>query len=376
MTGSSHRVRGWIMTCRRARARRARRSRRRRAPSRPSRTGGVAKLTPQSRDAAGQGQRQRRPARRTSSSTARRRATAPSRRPASPATARAARSTSSRRLAGLAPATTYHYRLVASNRNGTTSAAPTGRSRRRRQPLGLVLAATPNPVPFGRPTVLAGTLSGTGNASRQILLQSNPFPYTQGFAPTANVQLTNAAGQFAFPLLSVRAQHAVPRRDPRPAGGREPDRQRRRRRARRRRTRARRACARGRRVRFFGTVRPARPGAQFAIQLLRQGAWRTVAGGITRGAARRRVALRQARPDPPRRPVPRVRRDRRRQLRLQRRADGEDQPDLLSLRDEQVDGLADGVEAAPRDRVEVVLQRVALRVVEVDDVDRRDRRAG
>jgi hypothetical protein len=39
----------------------------------------------------------------------------------------------------------------------------------------------------------------------------------------------------------------------------------------------------GRKVRFFGTVRPARPGAQFAVQVLRKGAWRTVAGGIARG---------------------------------------------------------------------------------------------
>ena len=58
------------------------------------------------------------------------------------------------------------------------------------QPLGLSLAATPNPVGIGKPTVLAGTLSGTGNAGRQVVLQSNPFPYTQGFQPTSNIQLT------------------------------------------------------------------------------------------------------------------------------------------------------------------------------------------
>ena len=51
--------------------------------------------------------------------------------------------------------------------------------------------------------MLAGTLSGTGNASRQVVLQSNPFPYIQGFVATTNVQLTNAQGAFSFPLLSV-----------------------------------------------------------------------------------------------------------------------------------------------------------------------------
>jgi hypothetical protein len=129
--------------------------------------------------------------------------------------------------------------------------------------------------------VLAGTLTGTGSANRRILLQSNPFPYTQGFVPTTNIQLTNAAGQFAFPLLSValNTQFRAVIPDTAIASpivslgvsvrvGTNTS-------ATRVRT--------GRRVRFFGSVRPARPGAQFAIQLLRRGAWRTVAGGIVRG---------------------------------------------------------------------------------------------
>lgn len=185
-------------------------------------------------------------------------------------------------ITGMAPFTTYHYRLVARNRNGITR----GKDRTfktKRQPLGLALTATPNPVPFGAPTVLAGTLSGTGNTNRQILLQSNPFPYTQGFAPTANVQLTNAAGQFAFPLLSVpiNTQYRVVVPDkpeiasPIVSLGV----------AVRVSTNASATRVRtGRRVRFFGTVRPARPGAQYAIQMLRGGAWRTVAGGLVRGS--------------------------------------------------------------------------------------------
>ncbi|HVF79829.1 MAG TPA: hypothetical protein VNA28_16145 [Solirubrobacteraceae bacterium] len=186
-------------------------------------------------------------------------------------------------LTGLAPATTYHFRLVAHNRNGTVNGADKV-FRTRAEPLGLVLAATPNPVPFGRPTVLSGTLSGTGNAGRQILLQSNPFPYTAGFQPTANVQLTNATGGFAFPLLSVplntQYRVVVPDRPQvaspivgvgvavRVATNTSATRVR-----------------TGRNVRFFGTVRPARAGAQFAIQLLRKGAWRTVAGGTVRGSS-------------------------------------------------------------------------------------------
>jgi hypothetical protein len=185
-------------------------------------------------------------------------------------------------LVGLAPATVYHFRLVARNRNGTVN----GINRvfkTRSEPLGLTLAATPNPVPFGRPTVLGGTLTGTGNANRQILLQSNPFPYTQGFQPTANVQLTNAAGQFGFPLLSVplntqyrvlipgRAEVASPIVSVGVAVRVATS------------TSAKRVRT-GRVVRFSGTIRPARPGAQFAIQRLRRGNWITVAGGIARGS--------------------------------------------------------------------------------------------
>ena len=185
-------------------------------------------------------------------------------------------------LTGLAPATTYHYRLVATNRNGTTRGADRT-FKTRRQPLGLTLAATPNPVKLERPVLLAGTLTGTGNANRRILLQSSPFPHTLGFQPTANVQLTNAAGQFAFPLLAValNTQYRVliPGRPeiaspivslgvaPRIATYTSATRVR-----------------TNRRVRFFGTVRPAQPGARFAIQVLRRGAWRTVAGGVTRGS--------------------------------------------------------------------------------------------
>ncbi len=184
-------------------------------------------------------------------------------------------------LSGLAPATTYHYRLVAQNRNGLVK----GKNRvfrTRPQPLGLAFAATPNPVPYNRPTVLHGTLTGTGNAKRQVVLQSNPFPYTQGFQQAANVQLTNLQGQFAFPLLSVplntQYRIVVPGQpqvaSPIVTVGVA---------VRVSTNTSRRRVRRGRIVRFFGTVRPARPGAQFAIQTLRRGAWRTVAGGITHG---------------------------------------------------------------------------------------------
>jgi hypothetical protein len=105
-------------------------------------------------------------------------------------------------VAGLAPLTQYHYRLVAQNRLGTT----VGEWRTfttKRQPLGVTLAANPNPVAPGGATVLAGQLTGTNSAGRDVVLQSHPFPYTQGFVGAANPQVTGTDGTFSFPVLSV-----------------------------------------------------------------------------------------------------------------------------------------------------------------------------
>src|SRR4051812_45045382 len=56
-------------------------------------------------------------------------------------------------VGGLRPATTYHYRLVASNPSGVTSGADRAFTTKK-QPLGLAFAATPNPITFGGGTNL------------------------------------------------------------------------------------------------------------------------------------------------------------------------------------------------------------------------------
>jgi hypothetical protein len=129
--------------------------------------------------------------------------------------------------------------------------------------------------------VLAGTLTGTGAAGREIQLQSNPFPYTQGFAPLGNPQITTATGAFAFPLLSVplntQYRIVVPSRPEvsspivgvavavRVTTHTSTTR-----------------VTRGQRVRFSGSIRPARDGARIAFQKRRNGRWITVAGTVTR----------------------------------------------------------------------------------------------
>jgi hypothetical protein len=184
-------------------------------------------------------------------------------------------------ISGLGSNTKYHYRLIAHNSDGTT-AGNDRTFRTPRQPLGLALSATPNPVVFGGLTTLSGTLSGTGNNGRAVQLQQNPFPFTSGFSNVANAQLTDAAGNFSFtvlsvplttqyrvlvannqaivsPVVTVSVQVLV------------------------RTSVTHRHVRRGAKVRFSGTVRPAVPNVPLAIQKRGpSGRWVTVSGSITR----------------------------------------------------------------------------------------------
>jgi hypothetical protein len=184
-------------------------------------------------------------------------------------------------ISGLGSNTRYHYRLIAHNSDGTT-AGNDRTFKTPRQPLGLALSATPNPVVFGGLTTLSGTLSGTGNTGRAVQLQQNPFPFTSGFSNVANAQLTDAAGNFSFtvlsvplttqyrvlvtnnqaivsPVVTVSVQVLV------------------------RTSVTHRHVRRGAKVRFSGTVRPAVPNVPLAIQKRGpSGRWVTVSGSITR----------------------------------------------------------------------------------------------
>jgi len=185
-------------------------------------------------------------------------------------------------IAGLQSDTTYHYRAVATNSAGT-SYGQDATFKTHRIPLTLTLTSTPNPSVFGAPLSVSGTLAGTGGAGSEVVLQGNPFPYTKGFhALTAPVQ-TSAGGEFSFPLSALlqstelrAATVAKPtvfsavlaeqvtvrvilhaRRTHRPG-----------------------------RVRLYGTVTPAEPGAAVAFErLTRSGAYVPFSGTRTHGAS-------------------------------------------------------------------------------------------
>jgi hypothetical protein len=188
-------------------------------------------------------------------------------------------------ISGLAPVTKYFYRIVAHNNSGTTL----GKRRSfttRRQPLGVTLAATPNPVKAASSaTTLFGNLSGTGNAGRRIVLQASAWPFTTGFTNVTNEQVTNATGGFSFPILSVAAntQYRVqmPERpqivSPIVTVGVKPyvkskvNKHR---------------VKRGKRIRFSGTIKPVAADQQLAIQKWNGSQWVTVGGTTIRSGGK------------------------------------------------------------------------------------------
>ena len=187
-------------------------------------------------------------------------------------------------VGGLAPATRYHYRLVAQNARGITR-GKRRTFRTRPQPLAFSFGATPNPVGAGGATTLRGVLSGTNSGDRRIIIKSNPWPYTQGFLPVSNQMVTPADGSFSLPVLSVPVNtQFIAQMVARPTVVSAPvlvgttvsvTRK----------VRVRRGERRGR-LRFYGRITPAVDGEQVLIQKLRRsdGVWQNVGESFARNA--------------------------------------------------------------------------------------------
>jgi hypothetical protein len=115
-------------------------------------------------------------------------------------------------VAGLAPSTTYHFRLVATNPSGTsngadmtfTTAAPgTGGGGAN----SVTISLRPSSIVFGHTTTITGQVKGSKAAGTSVTLQESPFPY----ASFKNVATATADsnGKYTFtrnPLLNTRYQ--------------------------------------------------------------------------------------------------------------------------------------------------------------------------
>ena len=106
-------------------------------------------------------------------------------------------------ISGLQPLSVYHYRLVAVNAAGATI-GPDRTLLTTKVPLSLAILVSPNPLPFGGTATVQGTLSGTGNANREVTLEASAFPFSEGFSVFGNPELTNASGGFSFPVVGLQ----------------------------------------------------------------------------------------------------------------------------------------------------------------------------
>ena len=105
-------------------------------------------------------------------------------------------------ITGLSPGATYHYRLIARNAAGTTNGQDETFTTKK-MPFTFKLTATPDPTVFGGSFSVSGVVSGVGAASREVVLQSDPFPYLAGFKSTGSPELTNATGGFSFSVANL-----------------------------------------------------------------------------------------------------------------------------------------------------------------------------
>jgi hypothetical protein len=171
-------------------------------------------------------------------------------------------------VAGLAPGTVYHYRLVATNATGAVG----GKDRTFTTRPSVALSTDKTTARFNESVTLSGQVFGTAVAGITVTLQENPYPFG-GWADMATTT-TDATGRYQFirPLRANTAWRVIAGTKPPgtsntafvlesdllglKASSSRPK--------------------RGRTVLFTGFSLPARVGAPVYIQRLGRGGWRTV----------------------------------------------------------------------------------------------------
>jgi hypothetical protein len=209
-------------------------------------------------------------------------------------------------VTGLVPNTTYHFRVAATNTDGTsyggdmtfTTPATTGPPAQNT----ITIAAAPTTVTFTRATTISGQISGAGNGGVQVTLEENPYPFTGGFKPTTVTATSNATGGYTFSAVpSMNTRYRVTAKTSPPVTSAEvlvnvrpkislrlSDR----------------TPKVGQRVKFSGTVLPAHDGKVVQIQRrTSSGGWRTVAratlvattpvNGVARSKYSKRIRIRR-----------------------------------------------------------------------------------
>jgi hypothetical protein len=181
-------------------------------------------------------------------------------------------------ITGLAPSTTYHFRLVATNASGTATGADAQFTTAPAGAAAVTIAATPRVVTFGKPVTIAGQVAGRPDT--KVELEQTPFPFTDPFKNAAQ-GTTDAAANYSFQVTPpLNTRYHVVAKSPRATssdvtvpvrtrvslrlGDRTPP--------------------RGARVRFRGSVLPAHEGSVVRIQRRTSAGWKTIARPVLRTA--------------------------------------------------------------------------------------------
>lgn len=108
-------------------------------------------------------------------------------------------------VGGLTSAKTYHYRLVATNANGTSdgadrtfTTAATGTGTGGGGKNSVSVTASPTNITWGRTSTLSGKVTGPKSGGEKVTLQSTPYPYTRAYHPTGAMTTTSTSGTFTF----------------------------------------------------------------------------------------------------------------------------------------------------------------------------------
>jgi hypothetical protein len=161
----------------------------------------------------------------------------------------------------------YHYRLVATNE--VTTAFGKDRAFGVKKQVGKTKFTLPKsspPTVYGGTYVLSGTLSGTGNANRALVLQASSYPFLEAFTTVGLPVHTDAAGRFSFRVANLvkTTQFRIATLDPRPVYSQVTTQQV----AVKVTLKVHSSPSRGL-VRLYGTVTPAKPGAHLNFQLFK-----------------------------------------------------------------------------------------------------------
>jgi len=113
-------------------------------------------------------------------------------------------------ITGLAPSTTYHYRVTATSSSGSTSGQDVSFTTAAPGASGgdsITITSTRKRVVFGKPVTISGAVTGSSPASVSLTLEQNPAPFTGGFQSTGQTTTTNSTGGYAFAVSPAANTH-------------------------------------------------------------------------------------------------------------------------------------------------------------------------